>query len=78
MFKTYDDSKNEVNVFVDYKDYSRLFDDFDAFEDRAVDKAYELLVSGKFIKLDSNLNKLEREVKEVLSSVVENGFFFGE
>lgn len=74
----YDDSKNEVNVFVDRDDYSFLFEDFDVFEEKAVNKAYELLVSGDFIKVDNNLKHLEKDVEGVLSRVLENGFFFSD
>ena len=67
-FAGYDDSENFLTVLINQEDYSCMFDSFDVYEDNAVNKAFEILVSGKHIKPDNDFTNLARDLTEVFES----------
>ena len=72
----YNDSKNDLNVFINKEDYSSAFEYFDVFESKVVDKAYEVLVSGKFLKADNKFENLKSDIENIFNNFERNGFVF--
>ena len=66
-----------VTVLVNGENYSEMFSDFDLFDEHAVEKAFEVMCSGKYIKADNDLSKLEEDLKVIFSNVEINGLVFG-
>ena len=79
-FNLFKRKKEELPLwaFVDNENYSDCFEDFDIFNEKAVEKAFDVLCTGKFIPVNSDFTNLRKELKQIFSNVENNGLVFGE